>query len=280
MARSTELAAFLIQGCNGVSKYVQVESNQLIKHSERVFLASIADSLFPDIFNSLATGRDSSDRVLFTIIQGLLDGRYRPGERVVARQLAEELEVSIVPVREAIHILAGEGVIELSARKGARIRTLNKEQVGNWWEIHGMLGKVGVRFAAERITRKPGNVAKILAAQETIREHAGSLEGFEFIMVLLRYHLVMHEVAEMPELNEATRRLGIFFWAIFFPAHIPMKNYAQVYIRNHQRVAEAVICGDPGAAEAAYQYHIDWTDALIAGERPDPDQPWVHHRQY
>ncbi|MEH6581055.1 MAG: GntR family transcriptional regulator [Halioglobus sp.] len=241
-------------------------------------MSDITDTSFPDIFESLATGRESSDRVLRTIIEGLLDGRFSPGGRVVARQLAEELDVSIVPVREAIHILAGEGVIELSARKGARIRTLNKEEVGNWWEIHGMVGKLGVRFAAQRIGRNENSVTRVNDAMDLIRENAGKLEGFDFVMILLRYHMALHEVAEMPELNEATRRLGIFFWAIFFPEYIPMKDYPAAYIHNHQRVTDAIISGDPAGAEAAYQYHIDWSDALISGERPDPDKPWVHHK--
>ena len=255
-----------------------VESYKIDVTAEQQVLSDITDTSFPDIFESLATGRDSSDRVLRTIIEGLLSGRYSPGERVVARQLAEELDVSIVPVREAIHILAGEGVIELSARKGARIRSLNKEEVGNWWEIHGMVGKLGVRFAAQRIGRREDNVARVIDAMDLIRENAGKLDGFDFVMILLRYHMVLHDVAEMPELNEATRRLGIFFWAIFFPEYIPMNDFAVAYVRNHQRVTDAIVSGDPAAAEAAYQYHIDWSDALIAGERPDPDQPWVHHK--
>ena len=254
-----------------------VESYEIETTVEPSRLSNITDTSFPDIFESLATGRESSDRVLRTIIEGLLDGRFSPGERVVARQLAEELNVSIVPVREAIHILAGEGVIELSAGKGARIRNLNKEEVGNWWEIHGTVGKLGVRFAAQRIGRQEGSVTRVIDAMDLIRENAGQLDGFDFVMILLRYHMVLHDVAEMPELNEATRRLGIFFWAIFFPEHIPIKDYAAAYVHNHQRVTDAILSGDPAAAEAAYQYHIDWSDALIAGERPDPHKPWVHH---
>jgi DNA-binding GntR family transcriptional regulator len=263
---------------NGTDIMDWVESYNLKANAEPQRLSDITDASFPDIFASLATGRDSSDRVLQTIIEGLLSGRYNPGERVVARHLAEELGVSIVPVREAIHILAGEGVIELSARKGARIRTLNKEEVGNWWEIHGMVGKLGARIAAQRIDQEDGSVGKVADAMDLIRENAGQLDGFAFVMILLRYHMVLHEVAQMPELNEATRRLGIFFWAIFFPQYIPMKTYARGYIQNHQRVTDAIVSGDPAAAEAAYQYHIDWSDALIAGERPDPDKPWVHHK--
>jgi DNA-binding GntR family transcriptional regulator len=255
----------------------KVESYNVENGQDAAFMSTITDISFPDIFESLNTGRDSSDRVLQTIIEGLLEGRYKPGERVVARQLAEELGVSIVPVREAIHILAGEGVIDLTARKGARIRSMDREEVGAWWRIQSMVGKLGVGFAARRINRREGNVAKLQDAMDLIRENAGAMDGFEFLMVLLRYHMVVHEVAEMPQLNEATRRLGFFFWAIFFPAYIPVREYGEVYIRNHQRVTDAIVNGDPAGAETAYQYHIDWTDALISGERPDLGKPWVHN---
>lgn len=253
----------------------KVEYYNIEPRVEAGFMSTITDISFPDIFESLNTGRDSSDRVLQTIIEGLLEGRYKPGERVVARQLAEELDVSIVPVREAIHILAGEGVIDLTARKGARIRSMDREEVGAWWRIQSTVGKLGVGFAARRINCQPDNVARVDDAMDLIREKAGTLDGFEFLMVLLRYHMVVHEVAEMPQLNEATRRLGFFFWAIFFPAYIPVREYGQMYIRNHQRVTDAIVSGDAGGAEAAYQYHIDWTAALINGERPDINTPWV-----
>lgn len=239
-------------------------------------MSTITDISFPDIFESLNTGRDSSDRVLQTIIEGLLQGRYQPGERVVARQLAEELGVSIVPVREAIHILAGEGVIDLTARKGARIRNMDQEEVGNWWRIQASIGKLGVGFAARNINRREDNIAKIEDAMDLIRENAGQLDGFEFLMVLVRYHMVVHDVAEMPELNDATRRLGFFFWAIFFPQYIPVRDYGQMYISNHRRVTDAIINGDPAGAEAAYQYHIEWTAALLAGDRPTLERPWVN----
>ncbi len=254
----------------------KLESYNIDQGQDLFDMSTLTDISFPDIFESLNTGRDSSDRVLQTIIEGLLDGRYQPGERVVARQLAEELGVSIVPVREAIHMLAGEGVIDLTARKGARIRDMDQEEVGNWWRIQASIGRLGVGFAARRINRREDNIAKIEDAMDLIREKAGKLDGFEFLMVLVRYHMVVHDVAEMPELNEATRRLGFFFWSIFFPRYIPVRDYGPVYIQNHQRVTDAILNGDPGGAEAAYQYHIEWTDALVNGERPEQDRPWVN----
>ena len=254
----------------------KIESYNTESSHHRGYMSAITDFSFPEMFASLNTGRDSSDRVLKTIIEGLLAGRFQPGQRVVARQLAEELGVSIVPVREAIHILAGEGVIDLTAGKGARIRGMDRDEVAAWWRIISATAKLGVGFAARRINRREDNVAKLNDAMELVRENAGVLEPFQYLMVLLRYHVSVHDVAEMPQLNEASRRLGFFFWAIFFPAYIPVREYGEMYIRNHQRVTDAITNGDPAAAEAAYQYHIDWTVALIEGQRPDMSQPWVN----
>jgi DNA-binding GntR family transcriptional regulator len=254
----------------------KIESYNIESNQSPGYMSAITDFSFPEMFASLNTGRDSSDRVLKTIIEGLLSGRYQPGERVVARQLAEELGVSIVPVREAIHILAGEGVIDLTARKGARIRGMDRDEVGAWWRILSATAKLGVGFAARRINRREDNIEKLNDAMELVRENAGALDAFQYLMVLLRYHTVVHDVAQMPQINEASRRLGFFFWAIFFPAYIPVREYGEMYIRNHQRVTDAIVNGDPAGAEAAYQYHIDWTVALIEGQRPDLTQPWVH----
>ena len=80
---------------------------------------------------------------------------------------------------------------------------------------------------------------KLEDAMELISENAGQLDGFEVLMVLVRYHMVVHDGAEMPELNDATRRLGFFFWAIFFPQYIPVREYGDMYIRNHRRVTDA-----------------------------------------
>ncbi|MEH6549286.1 MAG: GntR family transcriptional regulator [Pseudomonadales bacterium] len=234
-----------------------------------------SDTSFSDVFSSLYTGRDSSDRVLKTIIEGLLDKRYKPGQRVVAAQLAEELGVSIVPVREAIHLLVGEGVIELTAGKGARIRSMDLDEVVNLWRIVSCLAKLGAGFAARNINHREDSVIRINTAMKLITDSAGRLSGFDFLMVLMRYHIVVNEVAEIPKLDEAIRRMGFFFWAIFFAEYIPVREYGEMYIRNHQRVTDAIVNGDESATEAAYQYHIDWTSALLLGARPDPGQPWV-----
>jgi DNA-binding GntR family transcriptional regulator len=236
-------------------------------------MLSLNKNILEVMYSGLSTGRESSDRVLVTILEGMLSGDYKPGDRVNARKLAETLNVSIVPVREAIHILAGEGVIELSKNRGARIRKLDKNEVSKWWEIIGTMSKLGIKQAAERIGNHEGNIDKVHQAMQLIRDSAGKVEPFEFMMVLMNYHQQIHIVAENEQLNEAWRRLQVVFWAYFFPEFVPIADYWDVYVRNHQRVTDAIISSDSAGAEAIYQYHIDWTVAFFRGERPETVKP-------
>ena len=65
------------------------------------------------------------DRLVRGIIDGFREGRYQPGERLVAADLAAQFNVSRAPVREALAILVGEGVVEIKKNYGARIRSFS-----------------------------------------------------------------------------------------------------------------------------------------------------------
>ncbi len=59
------------------------------------------------------------------IIQGVRDGVFVPGQRLIAADLATQFQVSRAPVREAMQVLVGEGVVEFVRNRGARIRKLS-----------------------------------------------------------------------------------------------------------------------------------------------------------
>src|SRR5690606_40773413 len=65
------------------------------------------------------------EHIVEGIVDGVMAGRFAQGQRLIAADIAEEFNVSRAPVREALHMLAGEGVVELTPNRGARIRRLN-----------------------------------------------------------------------------------------------------------------------------------------------------------
>lgn len=219
--------------------------------------------------------RPPSEFVMTAILDGLMDRTFKPGDRVNARQLAQRLDVSIVPVREALHLLAGEGVIELLPRRGARISTMSREEAANWWKIYRAVGTLGIRGAALNIANDPSNMARVREAMQNIRDSARQTTPARFNMVMLDFHRVIDEFSGLPEVNEAMRRLQVRHWCIVLPDFIPVEQYWDVYVRNYQRIADAILLGDAESADAAFKYHVAWSIAIILGGHPDPSAPWA-----
>lgn len=91
------------------------------------------------------------DQVHDTLHARISDGRLRPGERLFEQDIAAELGISRVPVREAIRMLQSEGLVEVQPRRrGVFVRSLGRRQVEELFDVREALEVLAARLAAER----------------------------------------------------------------------------------------------------------------------------------
>ncbi|WP_406224787.1 GntR family transcriptional regulator [Streptomyces anulatus] len=83
----------------------------------------------------------------------IVDRRYPQGARLVEREVAEELRMSRVPVREALRALVGEGLLELLPHSGVRVRRMERADVEHLYEVWEPLAVQASRLAARRVAR-------------------------------------------------------------------------------------------------------------------------------
>ncbi|MCW9033390.1 MAG: GntR family transcriptional regulator [Alphaproteobacteria bacterium] len=233
-------------------------------------------SAVPETYVETNTGRPLTDLVLSKILNGLIEGEYQPGQRLNAKQLAEALDVSIVPVREAIHYLAGAGLIELLPLKGARIRTMNPDEIVDWWKIYRSLACMSLHMTAQKIAEKPDNRDQLKRAMGCIETAFENVSHTHFIMALLDYHRVTHSIIDKPVFDEALAQLQVVFWCSYLPNVIPFDTYGYIFIRNYHRVNDCILVGDGKGAVATFTHHVEWSSSLILGERPDPEAPYIY----
>ena len=233
------------------------------------------DVEIPESYTRSSTGRPATDLVMGHILESLVDGNMIPGQRVNATQLAEELGVSIVPVREALHFLAGEGVIKLMALKGARIRTMNAEEIVDWWHIFLALAEISFEACARAIVNDPQQARRIERKLEIIAEAEINSTPARFIMTLADFHRLVHSIADKPVFDDAVRRLQVVFWCSFLPAYVPFDIYGPVFVKHYRLVGEALMRGDYNSAKSSFRYHVNWSSAIIEGARPEPGLPWA-----
>ena len=89
-------------------------------------------------------------RVLKTmrqLLRDILAGVYAPGERIREVEVAERLDISRAPVREALRMLEQDGLVELSPGRGARVIRLEPEQLIDLFDLLGMINGAVARFA-------------------------------------------------------------------------------------------------------------------------------------
>lgn len=103
----------------------------------------------------------------------ILGGQLRPGDRLVERLLAEKLNVSRAPVREALRELAGEGLAEERPTGGMAVRRFDTEDVDRLFEIRCFLEQLTYRHLIDQ----PGDAAFDLLDEVVARSTAALQQG-------------------------------------------------------------------------------------------------------
>ena len=110
------------------------------------------------------------DQVLDVVRQGILDFRLRPGQRLIERELMEQLGVSRATVREVIARLASEGLVTIIPQRGAIVTVLTAEEAADIYEMRVSLEGLAAHRFVERAT--PRQVKALRAAFDSYAEAA------------------------------------------------------------------------------------------------------------
>lgn len=197
-----------------------------------------------------------------TLMQSLDEGVLRPGQRIKAAELAKRLGLSRAPVREALHVLAGQGLVELLPDKGAVMRELTLEDLIQIYEVMGPIAKVGVIAATRRI-EEGDNRQKVEAAVERIRAARDAPPSYKFYLVLNDFHYLLNAIGQKPYVDYLLGLMNIEYWNRFLAGAIDMRKHIPGYIANYNRLADAVMAGDVRSAAAVMDSHIEWSIGLL-----------------
>lgn len=226
-------------------------------------------------FLARPTGRAGVDRVLRDIVLGLVSGRYTPGEKLNANRIAKETDVGLVPVREALHLLAGQGVIELLPQKGARVKGLSRSETEEWHEVFRVLTLIGIRRAARLLREQPELQSSLAQTRAVVERLPSEDTNARILTALLEFHRRINAFCGSELLDEASRRLQVVHWISFVAQYAFLVPHRVAIMKNYLRLADALGRGDADSAVAAYNYECAFLDALIRGEQPDTGTDWI-----
>lgn len=178
-------------------------------------------------------------------------GELPPGTRLRQEVLAEELGVSRTPLREALRLLAADGLIELEPNRGAVVTALSREAQVQFWEARVALEPAAARLGAER--RDAGALADMAAAIREQRTDAAD-GGFAANRA---FHLALVRSAGNPHLDRFAETLWVqSVGTVIYAAQTPDRDAAGGYAAAHQAILDAITAGDAERAERLTREHI------------------------
>jgi DNA-binding GntR family transcriptional regulator len=207
------------------------------------------------------------DSAVETLRGRILSGDLAPGERLGETELATELSMSRTPVREALRLLAAEGLVEIVSNRGARVIEWSAEELDYVFEVRARLEGLAARRAAELITRE--EVDRLHAIASAIADHAqpGPTQDLTAVQRLnTEFHRGLTDIAGSSTLRVALA--GVVHAAVINRTQESFDDEAlDRSVRHHLEIVAALRAGDGDWAESTMHSHLLSARASLLGPR-------------
>ena len=197
----------------------------------------------------------SAVRVYEDLRAAIIGGEYAPGERLRAEALAARFGTSRTPVREALVLLEGDGLVELEPRRGAVVRAFDADDLVDLYEVRAVLEARAASLAAGRVADDD------LAALEAACRRAEALTGADaatvdgLIAANEDFHRVIIDATGSPRLIAALRTVAGIprpFKTVFWNA--PAERERSLVA--HREILAGLRAGSAERAESAMRLHV------------------------
>jgi DNA-binding GntR family transcriptional regulator len=144
--------------------------------------------------------RTMHDLVFSTLMEDILSGRLKPGEKLNISDISERLGVSRTPVREALKQLMSVGLVENIPHRSPFVKKLSIEEIIELYYIRAALEGVASRLAAQRLSGEQIEELERLCIQMEKKAQSGKYDDFSEDNS--KFHFLVYEATNSPRLKE------------------------------------------------------------------------------
>lgn len=193
------------------------------------------------------------------LLEALRRGKYRAGDRLVPEEIAAELGMSRMPVREAFRSLAADGLVVIRPNRGCIVAGLTLDEIYETFEMRSVLEGLAVRLAMPHIDDEV--IAELNRLLDRM-ERAGST-GSDWVSRHYDFHSFICGLSDRPKLIRQISAL-----------HVTIEPYLRIWFdyvekplsarEEHVKVIDALCSRDAGHAEEEMRSHIIGTAPMLA----------------
>lgn len=196
--------------------------------------------------------RTKEEQVADYLRERIISGVYPRGSRLKQAEIAEQLHLSITPVREALKLLEAEGYVNGDSYRGARVVPFDAAASAEILQLRLVLEAQLVRGAVEKATAQDIKDLRMLAEEFDKTFATGDRPNARGVNY--RFHRRMYDIAQMPQ----TLHFVQILWARYpFDLINAVEGRGKEAVDEHEEILQAMTTGDASAAMLAMRKHIE-----------------------
>ncbi len=207
----------------------------------------------PESITPLPTRKSLGQHVFENLKKAIIRGDIAPGNRLVESRIAATMDISRTPVREAIHKLEREGLIEKLPRGGFSVLGLSRENIEETFGIRSVLESYAARLATERHREED-----LLPLEKKIREFQRCLDSGRtenLARINTEFHNLLYALSQSPKLIKMISDLMDQIYR-FRKILMTVENMPRAGNEDHSMMLRAMRDRDLARVESLVKEHI------------------------
>jgi DNA-binding GntR family transcriptional regulator len=186
--------------------------------------------------------------------QLIVEGAIAPGAKLNERELAEQLQVSRTPLREAIKMLAAEGLVELLPNRGAVATLLSPQDVADTFEVIAGLEEQSGALAAQRIGEQ--ELAEIRALHYEMLAAYTRRDLSAYYRLNAQIHDRINAAARNPVLTRTYRQVNARLQALRFRSNFDERKWQRA-VAEHDAMVQLLAARDAAGLRTLMRQHLE-----------------------
>jgi DNA-binding GntR family transcriptional regulator len=184
----------------------------------------------------------------------IVEGGIGAGEKLNERELAQRLQVSRTPLREALKLLTAEGLVEHLPNRGASVVQLSADDVAHAFEVMAALEGLSGELACARISAE--EIAELRALNFEMRAHHARRDLSAYYRVNAQIHRGINRAARNPVLAQTYERLNARLQAFRFRSNFDRDKW-DIAVREHDAMIDALAARDGARLRRILVEHLE-----------------------
>ncbi|WDP85799.1 MAG: GntR family transcriptional regulator [Desulfobacter sp.] len=208
------------------------------------------------------------DQVYTVLKENIINGTLKPGERILELQIAEELNVSRSPVRNAINTLLGKGLLKSIPNKSVCVRRFSNRDIIESYEFRVIVEKYAVDKIANLLD--DSIIKKLNEFKAAFLEHSNINQLKEYLEVDVKFHEYLIATSGNKVIKEALDKVSLMISPFRVIALSRPKRFYDS-IDEHIQIIDGLINSDRAAAILACENHLTLAKEEILANLPNMD---------